>query len=287
MKITLLGITRSPQFSPNSTGRDSAIFDAVTARLLRDASIHIDVLSEDFLFDLKPDEFALVYSMARSKTAIDTLCRAAEQSALPILNSPQAIRRFNDRCELTRVLREAGVPLPPTEDINPQQYGVTGTEHYPLWLKRADMPTQTKDDVRFVGNKDELRQAIDTLAEKGCTKAQLVDHVDGDLIKFYGVEGTEFFSYEYPTRNGCFSKFGLEEHNGEAQEFDFSADALHQAATLSARATGFVIYGGDAVVRSDGTFAIIDFNDWPSFSSVRREAAKAIAKRIHDELAKV
>ena len=43
---------------------------------------------------------------------------------------------------------------------------------------------------------------------------------------------------------------------------------------------GLDVYGGDCIVRSDGTFAIIDFNDWPSFSRCREEAAKAIALRV-------
>ena len=44
-----------------------------------------------------------------------------------------------------------------------------------------------------------------------------------------------------------------------------------------ARETGIVTYGGDAIVRADGSFCIIDFNDWPSFSRCRDEAADAIA----------
>ena len=35
---------------------------------------------------------------------------------------------------------------------------------------------------------------------------------------------------------------------------------------------------GDAIVKGDD-FSIVDFNDWPSFSRVRKEAARAIARR--------
>ncbi len=41
-----------------------------------------------------------------------------------------------------------------------------------------------------------------------------------------------------------------------------------------------MVYGGDMVVRADGSFAIIDFNDWPSFSRCREEAARAIAQAL-------
>ena len=39
---------------------------------------------------------------------------------------------------------------------------------------------------------------------------------------------------------------------------------------------GIDVYGGDGIVRDDGTFAIIDFNDWPSFSPCVEEAAEQI-----------
>ena len=45
-------------------------------------------------------------------------------------------------------------------------------------------------------------------------------------------------------------------------------------------AAGLDVYGGDCIVREDGTFCIIDLNDWPSFSRCREEAAKAIAGKV-------
>ena len=41
---------------------------------------------------------------------------------------------------------------------------------------------------------------------------------------------------------------------------------------------GLEIWGGDAIVKGD-RFSIVDFNDWPSFSRVRNDAARAIARR--------
>ena len=39
------------------------------------------------------------------------------------------------------------------------------------------------------------------------------------------------------------------------------------------------VYGGDCIVTPEGSLAIIDFNDWPSFAPCREEAARAIAAR--------
>ena len=47
-----------------------------------------------------------------------------------------------------------------------------------------------------------------------------------------------------------------------------------------AAATGVSIYGGDAIVRADGSFCLIDFNDWPSFSRCREEAADVVTELV-------
>jgi hypothetical protein len=44
-----------------------------------------------------------------------------------------------------------------------------------------------------------------------------------------------------------------------------------------AAAVGLQVYGGDCIVTVDGAWYMIDFNDWPSFSRCREEAAEAIA----------
>ena len=72
----------------------------------------------------------------------------------------------------------------------------------------------------------------------------------GHTVKFYGVSGAEYF-------------------NVVAQEGEVSenvARALAEAAGIAATALGLDAWGGDAMVDGD-SFAIVDFNDWPSFSS--------------------
>ena len=54
--------------------------------------------------------------------------------------------------------------------------------------------------------------------------------------------------------------------------------ALQRAAAVAAEALGLEVWGGDALFDGDD-FAIVDFNDWPSFGRVREEAARAIARR--------
>lgn len=41
-----------------------------------------------------------------------------------------------------------------------------------------------------------------------------------------------------------------------------------------------VVYGGDAIIRPDGSIVLIDLNDWPSYAPVRNEASKIIGETI-------
>ena len=151
----------------------------------------------------------------------------------------------------------------------------------PFWVKRVDACAQQKGDVSFVNGEAEYQTVIKRFRESNITSYVIEQHIEGDLVKFYGVEGTAFFHVSYPTEsaNG-FSKFGLEQANGQPSHFNFNESALKQTADEVAQLTGMTVYGGDAIITSTGQFRIIDFNDWPSFSPCRREAAKAIAERI-------
>ena len=60
----------------------------------------------------------------------------------------------------------------------------------------------------------------------------------------------------------------------------FDINELQKVANASAEALGVHIYGGDAIVSKDGSFHIIDLNDWPSFAPCREEAASFIAQSI-------
>ena len=121
------------------------------------------------------------------------------------------------------------------------------------------------------------------MRDRGVTDFVVSAHVVGDLVKFYGVGQRRFFRYYYPTDDGQ-SKFGDECRNGVACHYPFDEEALRYEAERLAEAVGVSIYGGDAIVRADGSFCLIDFNDWPSFSRCREEAAEEIVKLTVDNL---
>lgn len=280
--MNILGISRSLQFSPNSVDRDAAIFAAVSNKLQRRGH-DVSVISEDLFIAVDLSEFDLVYSMARGRDVLEALASAEKTDHLRVVNSAQALLKAT-RYELVRDLEQAGIPQPRTQVLSLDELGnlvAPCTLSYPLWLKRGDACAQQAGDVCYLSSCSENTAALTHFAEKGVSKVIAVEHAVGDLIKFYGVEGTDFFFFAYPTDGKGFSKFGLEQHNGQPVHTAFDAEALKTIADKAARATGFTVYGGDAIVQADGTFVIIDFNDWPSFSACRKEAAKAIAQRLN------
>ena len=146
-------------------------------------------------------------------------------------------------------------------------------------MKRGDASAQSKEDVRYCRDKQELEEVKKAFANKGIKDIVVQAHINGDLIKFYGIDGADFFKIYYPGDDGI-SKFGDELINGKPRHIYFECEELKNAAGQLARVVSTPIYGGDAIVNDDGDYFIIDFNDWPSFSRCREEAASAIANYV-------
>lgn len=278
--MKVLGISRSTRFSPNSVGRDEAIFMAVASRLER-RGCDVSIISEDLFVAVELEEFDGVFSMARGKDVLSSLAQAETQDNLFVLNSARALAE-NTRAVITTKFEKAGIPQPhsvvcPTADYADSQQPPSA---FPIWLKRGDACAQTAADVQFVCDEEGWGKALAHFHEVGADSFVAVEHLDGDLVKFYGVEGTTFFHTMRANTEGSFSKFGLEQHNSACRNIPFNEATLKQLADGASRASGFTVYGGDAIISPEGDIRIIDFNDWPSFSSCRKEAAKAIAQRF-------
>ena len=252
MKILL--ILRAERFSPNSVAKDRAILETVGARLIA-AGHEVEMVSEEQSFCA--DGYDCIYTMGRLP---ETLARLQGHKAI---NSSEGIANCA-RCRLEEIMQQTGTPMAPHEG------------DYGYWIKRGDVAAQSKGDVQFAATKSELEQKRAEFAQRGISKYTISAHVPGDLIKFYGVAGTGFFRYYYPTDDGE-SKFGDEQRNGAARHYPFDAAELQHSVNTLAEAVGVKVYGGDCIVDAEGYYYVIDFNDWPSFSRCREEAATAIA----------
>ena len=229
----ILMVQRDESFSPNAVEKDLAILQAVGEKL-RDRGASVSYVKEELLQDKRwklGDRVGVIFSMARSEKSLAVLQQAQAEGVM-VVNDPRSIEICNSRRAIDGLMRSNRIPAAP--------YYERGKG----WIK-ADRG----HDVRFAANEEEMlafkQQVEDPL---------LTAHVEGTLVKFYGVADRFFSPQGYPQ--------------------------VAEAAARLARLVGIQVYGGDAVLLSDGTFAIIDFNDWPSFSSCREEAAAAICRLI-------
>ena len=274
---TLL-IQRALCYSPNSEEKDLAVLQEVSS-LLEDATI---ISEDDFVnrfstynqsVSFESVDFvnvnSQIISMARSTKALECL-EQLEQSGIQVLN-PSAGVWACQRSNVDKVMRENHLPFPPDE----------GNDGY--WVKRADASAQSKKDVCFCQDWTEVENVKSAFMQRGIINIVIQAHVKGDVVKFYGVEDTGFFRYYYSS-DDTETKFGDEERNGKPQYYPFSSSNLQTDAEKLACLLQTPIYGGDVIVREDGSYVIIDFNDFPSFSRCREEAAKAIVRRMKQKV---
>jgi glutathione synthase/RimK-type ligase-like ATP-grasp enzyme len=234
---------------------DRAIADAVRESL--EASGHSVFMLEgeeaEKIAGKKPD---LVFSMARKGTALDILSRM-ESSGLPVINSPRAIRLCFNREQVYRMMESSGLPLPRTSLKPIDNVG----EEIPFMLKKPGTHGK-KGDTFAVTNPEEMKAALKSLKASGIKNILVQDFViGGKSYKFYGI-GDEIFLPDF-------------DKPGSENVIEFARRISHLI--------GMDVFGGDFIYKN-GNFYVVDFNDWPSFSSMRKEAGERIAQLIISRL---
>jgi len=208
----------------------------------------------------RPD---LVLSMAQSGPALDFLDRW-EGKNVTIINSVQSVRNCY-RTALIQRLQEAGIPMPPSRIVHIDALAESVDSVSGCWLKRGDVHAMQSADVVKVETKKHLDRALAHFRSRKIEDILVQQHVEGDVIKFYGV-GRDAFFY------ACFVDSGKVVRTGTG--------ALMDLAVRAAEALELEIYGGDAVLTPEGSVVLIDLNDWPSFSPCCPAAARGIAEYI-------
>lgn len=278
-KEKIIGVKRKTQYSPNHIGNDGMIFN-LTADCLRDMGYDVYEYTEAE-FVLGNIEGQYIFDMARDKTTIRRLQKLEQQGSI-VVNSGFGIENCT-RANMTRLLLENEIPHPASIIVDVNDDPTKGLENMnakAYWVKRGDFHAVHQGDVTYARNLDEVKSILLEFAFRDIPNAVINEHLVGDLVKFYGVADTDFFYWFYPY-DLSHSKFGLEAINENAKEFYFDVETLKQACCKASKALNVKIYGGDCVVAADGSFKIIDFNDWPSYAPCRNEAAPYISQCIH------
>jgi glutathione synthase/RimK-type ligase-like ATP-grasp enzyme len=265
MNIQVMGVYREAEYSPGKVEADAAILDAVIVQLRDSGAETISIDSARFIEGRFPTPH-LVLAMCQSEAGLARLS-AVEEAGAVVINSALAIRNCY-RDLLGAGLMRAGVPVPEGVivrtaaplDLKPLR---TMDLSSPMYVKRGDLHALGPLDVVRVEGLEQLEATLMRFARRGVQLAFVQQEVVGEVVKFYGVSGGEYFATVT---------------DGAAELSDGQRRALNHAAATAASALGLEIWGGDAIVKGD-RFSIVDFNDWPSFSRVRHDAARAIARR--------
>lgn len=284
-EINIAGIMRAGAYSPNHIGNDAAIFNIV-AEQLRKRGFIVNVYSEDQFINAGTVNEPVIVNMCREKRSIELLQELEHEGRL-VINSGFGIENCT-RERMTRILLGSGIPYPKSLMVNTNERIIdkmkaSGIER--AWIKRGDFHAMHKEDVSFVRHPEEAQEVLQEYFLRGIPRAVINVHLEGDLIKFYGIRGSSYFFWFYPFEAGH-SKYGHEAINGPSQGLPFDAQYLHDICQKAATELDVVVYGGDAIVDTDGSIRIIDFNDWPSFAPCRNEAGPHIAKAIMSAIKK-
>ena len=275
----IAGIVRGNCYSPNHVGNDAAVFNE-TVRHLEAAGYQVTTYTEEDVLNREVKE-QVIFTMARSKEVVEKL-KNYEDEGRVVVNSGYGKSNCN-REQMTRILIDNHIPHP-RSIITPtvghsisEKLKAEGMDN--CWIKRGDFHAIHREDVTYVRHIEEAKGIINEYALRGISSAVINEHLVGDLVKFYGVAGTDFFYWFYPF-NMNHSKFGHEQINGKAIGIPFSVTDMHQICESAAQVLRVKIYGGDCIISPEGEIRIIDFNDWPSFAPCREQAAPEIARCI-------
>ncbi|MCX4277501.1 MULTISPECIES: hypothetical protein [Muribaculum] len=283
-EITIAGIMRAGAYSPNHIGNDAAIFNAAADHLRKRGCI-VNIYSEEqFIADEVTEP--VIVNMCREMKSIHKLQELEQKGAL-VINSGFGIENCT-RERMTRILVGSNIPYPESLIVNTDE-GVTAAlkkaGFTQCWIKRGDFHAMHKEDVSYVRHPEEAQEVLQEYFLRGIKRAVINRHLVGDLIKFYGVQGTPFFFWFYPFDLGH-SKYGHEAINGKSQGLEFDKEKLRAICQNASEVLDVKVYGGDCIISPEGDIRIIDFNDWPSFAPCRQEAAPHIAKCILNEIKK-
>lgn len=285
----VLSVRRALEHSPNNVSKDAAILTAVSDRLMT-AGVDVKTCSEDEISKMDLTSVDAIVHMARGLSSLTRLSTAK----ISVINQPRSVMSVAHSREYTlSVLQEAGVKVSPWWAFDPEQDDMFQCDDtlqalLPGWVKATRPDGARPGDVMWVATPLEADSRVIELAAEQVPDIVVTRHIEGDLLKVYCVVADgmhpSFLKTFYPQEMG-YSKFGeAESHNTPLVRTPYQMEEVQAVAVTIARALGLQVFGFDAVVLPDGTFSVIDVNDWPSFSCCHDEAADAIANMIVQSL---
>ena len=281
-EIKILGIRRAHEHSLNNVDKDEAVLKSVMYGL---SSYYKDlyIIDEESIDSIDYGSNVLI-NMCRRKSSLAKL-RQCEGEGKLVINSVDSIEKCA-REKMIVTFREKAIPQPDSLIINTHDNIVELLRDHDLkkfWIKRGDGQTQEREDIICCGSHEEAQALLERYRRRNIDTVVVSEHLEGDLVKFYGVRGQPFFYWFYPEAEG-YDKFGDGKKKETVAYHKFDLTRLKFIASKASEVLGLDIYGGDCIIGPSGDIRIIDFNDWPSFSPCREEAVGYIVKNIVSQI---
>jgi glutathione synthase/RimK-type ligase-like ATP-grasp enzyme len=260
------GIFREQTHSPGRETDDAEIL-RLTAKHLEAAGFPVDIKTAEEVGSLTEARPRCVFLMCEDVQVLRQL-ETWQAEGVREVNDPMAVlNTYRDR--MIGQFAEANVPFIESHIVSTT--GHPSRRTLPVWVKRADVHNTQGGDVVFADTEDAVESALGGLAERGIARAVLQPHIEGDLIKFYGIGPGGGPDGEPPWFRWFY-------HKGQrVAGHAFDPRRLARLVRRAAAALGLEIYGGDVIVTATGDIVLLDLNAWPSFALYRDEAAVAIA----------
>ncbi|MGA7214749.1 MAG: hypothetical protein WBX20_11100 [Terrimicrobiaceae bacterium] len=274
---SLIAIYRETLHSPQRVFDDFEIL-RLTGEVLRSEGVEVEFVRPDQIAssaawwnETRPE---IVFLMCEQERLLRRLAEWEKRGSI-LINSVEAIRNTY-RNRMIPLLSASAVLFPRSELIatvtslwEKQLQSLFRNGMGPLWVKRGDVHNTQKGDVTLARSPEEVRGLILAFQSRGVAQAALQEHIEGDLIKLYGIgqSGDAWFRWFYHKEQR------LKHHA-------FSEQVLRDTFFCAAKVLDLEVFGGDAVVAPDGSVHLIDINAWPSFALFREEASEAIARHI-------
>jgi hypothetical protein len=264
------GIFRESTHSPGRESDDTEIL-RLTGKHLEAKGFQVELKTADEVSEIGDEgRPRFVFLMCEQLEVLERL-RALEVSGVPHVNSPRAVHNtYRDR--MIAVLDEANVPFIASRVVSTAERADPGL--LPVWVKRGDVHNTQEGDVVLAPTPTAVDGALAGLAVRDIPRAVIQPHVDGDLIKFYGIGAGGGPHREPP----WFRWFYHKDQRLAGHTFD--QRELARLVRRAAAALGLEVYGGDAIATAGGQLVLLDVNAWPSFALYRDEASAAIASYL-------
>lgn len=270
--IRIAAILRAGIFSPNHIANDAAILHAVVAELRKRGCV-VNIYSEEDFCNAIIDE-DVILAMCRGAKAIAKI-QSLEDAGSLVVNSGYGIENCI-RMIMVRLLAQAGLPVPEffvvdtdidvRKQLNNACFGA-------CWVKKGDAPVHHLEDIARCRHAEEAQELLHEFFFRHISKAVVSKDVEGEKIRCYGVASSGWFHMFMPFKSGA------AEEKGEKLP-ETLHERVKELCMSAAKVLNVDIFGCDIVLDKSNKCYLVNFDDWPSFAPIRKEASRAIAKSV-------